>query len=289
MQKKKKNDWDEDDYNGEDAQRELEELVHIARMAGERISGGGGGAGIKGAWFGISGIGMGGVGRVGGVWRAANWEFAQVGEMFTKALSARKGPGGQGPMGGGQAAAALPLPKISINAGNTPSIPNQAISNNVTGNNTSNPGMPHSLNATNGMNPMAGSQGINQNAVNGSNAMNGGAAGMSLNLGGMNANPMSGFNGMNIPVAMQGRMGGMPGMPGMGNMAGGPQMGMPQGQMAQMAQMGQMGQMGGFGGANSLQGVQGLNMPMTQQQLELFAQHQQQQLQQQAQQYSVPV
>ena len=83
--KRKKGEWDEDGgLQGVDAQRELEELVHMARVVGDRLGGG-----RAGAWFGISGVGSGGVGRVGGVWRAATYEYALVGDMFTKALAAR--------------------------------------------------------------------------------------------------------------------------------------------------------------------------------------------------------
>ena len=59
----------------------LEELIHCARMAGERLCRPGlGGSGM---------VGGGEKGEKGSVWRVASYEFALVGDMLTKALAAR--------------------------------------------------------------------------------------------------------------------------------------------------------------------------------------------------------
>ena len=94
--------WEDDDgfdMDAEEGKREMAELVHVARVAGERVC-----PKVQGSvWIsviggGFSGVaptktpkppGPGGVGTGTGVWRAGNYEFAQVGDMLTKALAAR--------------------------------------------------------------------------------------------------------------------------------------------------------------------------------------------------------
>jgi len=87
--------WEGDEDGGVGDEGALEELVQLARVAGEKLArpgGGGGGGGVQ-KGFVLEGGGGGG----GGVWRAASYEFSMVGDMLTKALAAR--PRAQ-PMGG---------------------------------------------------------------------------------------------------------------------------------------------------------------------------------------------
>ena len=245
--KRKKGQLDEDDDGvdgeGEDGQREMEELIHFARLAGERLCprnssgsvwisviGGGfagvgpsrntgagagplsaGGAGAEGGFGrkgkvdrpGQSGL-MGqvtGVGSGNGVWRAGNYEFAQVGDMLTKALAARPER----------------LPPTTIN-----------ISKNKLG--------------------QQGGQPLSARPVGG---------GMMLNLGGMGvtAAGMAGMAGM----AGANGMGGMAGMGGMGGMG-----------MSGMSGMEGMG-MSGISRMEGMMGmVQGQQVPSIPQTLQSF-------------------
>ena len=137
--------WVDDDgfdEDGEEGKREMAELIQVARVAGQRLcpttSGsvwisviGGGFSGVgpsmssisgdsskdpSGASLGRAGAanGSNGAGGVGGksngngnvIWRAGNYEFAQVGDMLTKALAARP-----------KSAPLVVPPKITVNQG----------------------------------------------------------------------------------------------------------------------------------------------------------------------------
>ena len=124
--------WGDDEglmEEGVDGQRELEELIHVARIAGERVGARPSGSKASASWWGVIGIGAGGVGSSGGagdgldgvgntsMWRAATFEFAQVGDMLTKALAARSKPPPAGSMVNNQTNGVVPPPKSGVTQG----------------------------------------------------------------------------------------------------------------------------------------------------------------------------